>query len=288
MKNFFFLILLFISQLSFSQSLEQFSKDAVSSSSISTNSISNMFYLNGKTWFGSSSGLNYFENNQFNKIETGNSLLNSKSVYSISGKSNKVFTAIGETRKKNGENIPTAMGFGLSSDNGNTWSYLEFPLEDKNKTSIIFGKDTLIYLPILVPEQSVSYDCAIDGDTLWTASYASGILVSTNNGIPGLVPLRRFDGRHAVFWPAHCGRQGDVRLGHAKSLEHLARTRSRRADAWHCRRRNGGGSASDAGHDGARDHLLVELRGVLLRELESARGRVAGAMNQPLPGTINL
>lgn len=183
MKKLFCLISFFISPLMFSQSLEQFSKESVSSSSISTNSISNMFYLNGKTWFGSSSGLNYFENNQFSKIETGSSILNSKSVYAISGKSNKVFIAIGETRKKDGGNIPTAMGFGISSDNGNSWTYLDFPLEDKNKTSVVFGKDTLVYLPILVPEQSVSYDCAVDGDTLWTASYASGILVSSNNGI---------------------------------------------------------------------------------------------------------
>lgn len=181
------LLISFVCLFSYSavaQSIEQFNKFSHQTGpGIKTNAVSNMHYENERIWFGSNRGLAWYDTHSFNSITTGHSLLDSRGVYSVSAQGNRIFFSIGESRTVENKNIPTAMGFGFSENNGVNWTFINVPLDNPDNKTIIFGNVTLDYLPIIVPEQSVTYDSEVDGDTLYIAAYASGIMYSPDKGV---------------------------------------------------------------------------------------------------------
>lgn len=182
MNIFFITIGLFCFSLGFAQNLDQFNKFESNPNTITTNAVSNMIFYNGHIWYGNDYGLAKIENNSFNTVSTGNELLDTRNIYSLSAKNNHLLFSIGETRVVDNKSIPKAMGFGFSEDGGNQWNYIPFPLDNPDKKTIDYGNLTLNYLPIIVPEQSVAYDTDISGDTLFIAAFASGIMYSPDKG----------------------------------------------------------------------------------------------------------
>lgn len=146
--------------------------------------------LSGDTvWFATGNGImrttdrfNTFEN-YFGVQPFGNDDVSGftflKNVFVVS-------TAI--SKEIGGEFIPTGTGIKVSTDYGVSWNSFPQPIDGKFDTSIVYGSNSLYALPVIVPEQNLSYDIAITQDTvsgvhtIWITSFAGGLRKSTDYG----------------------------------------------------------------------------------------------------------
>lgn len=180
----FFLCCLFSSFCVFAQVLPDFSINKIETSKKTppVNSISNMDEYPPFVLMGTSKGLFSYGTSGFQGIVTGFPELDSKGIYSVSGSGNLVFFATGEIRQKAGADVTTGVAYGLSSDSMKTWQKIDLPLDKRTDDTLFFGKDTIPTLPIVVPEQFVTYDSELSGDTIWVATWSGGIRKSTDSG----------------------------------------------------------------------------------------------------------
>ncbi|MCA0446958.1 MAG: hypothetical protein LCH54_12095 [Bacteroidetes bacterium] len=185
MKSFYFLLpSLFVSLGAFAQILPDFTinKTGNSSKTPPTNSISNMDDYAPHVLLGTSKGLYFYGLSGFQTIKTGFSDLDTKGVYSVSGSGNLVFFATGEIRQKADADVTTGVAYAVSTDSMKTWTRIELPLDKRTDDTLYFGNDTIPTLPIVVPEQFVTYDSELNGDTIWVATWSGGIRKSTDAG----------------------------------------------------------------------------------------------------------
>ncbi len=157
--------------------------DPVGSSAPPTNSVSNMAPSDSGILTGTGKGLYQYRNHQFLKMETGEPLLDQYGVYSVASSGKYSFFATGEIREKGGSDVTAGLAYGYSSDFLKTWNKLTLPLDQSDDDSIFFGQDTILALPIVVPEQFVTYDAEVSGDTIWVATWSGGIRQSSDGGI---------------------------------------------------------------------------------------------------------
>ncbi|MBN8705076.1 MAG: hypothetical protein J0L62_04315 [Bacteroidetes bacterium] len=147
-----------------------------------TNSISNMDDYYPYVLMGTSSGLFKYGYAGFENVATGFSDLDTKGIYTVSGSGKMVFLATGEIRNKGGADVTTGVAYGVSSDSMKTWSQINLPLDKRTDDTLYFGSDTIPTLPVVVPEQFVTYDSEISGDTIWVSTWSGGIRRSNDAG----------------------------------------------------------------------------------------------------------
>lgn len=147
-----------------------------------TNSISNMDDYYPFVLMGTSSGLYKYGTSGFENVPTGFTDLDNKGIYSVSGSGKLVFVATGEIRKNGGSDVTTGVIYGVSTDSMKTWNSIDLPLDKRTDDTLFFGSDTIPTLPVVVPEQFVTYDSEISGDTIWVATWSGGIRRSNDAG----------------------------------------------------------------------------------------------------------
>lgn len=102
---------------------------------------------------------------------------------------NIIATSTAISEEISGENVPTGTGIKISTDYGVNWNAYPQPVDGLGDSSIIYGSNTLKALPVVVPQQNLSYDIAISKNPLdpnnqiiWIASFAGGLRKTTNYG----------------------------------------------------------------------------------------------------------
>jgi hypothetical protein len=79
-------------------------------------------------------------------------------------------------------NVQTGTGYAYSFDNGGTWHSAPQPLDSQSDTVVAYGSNIIHFLPIVVPEQNVTFRLAVTDSAVWVASWSSGLRKSTDNG----------------------------------------------------------------------------------------------------------
>ena len=79
-------------------------------------------------------------------------------------------------------NVQTGTGYAYSFDNGGTWHSAPQPLDSQSDTAVAYGSNTIHFLPIVVPEQNVTFRLDVTDSAVWIASWSSGLRKSTDNG----------------------------------------------------------------------------------------------------------
>ncbi len=170
-------------------SLKTLASDSTFQLGLSSNIIAEIRLLGDSlTWFGTGQGLALYDGLQiYSHKTTEDSLLDKQltSFVPVGG-----IPAIAVDGKKiavaySGDNGSIQVGYGLTfADltlyNDSTdiqWSYLQQPMDDSDNDTIVkpFGEGFFRMLPVTVREANVTYDAALRGDTLWTASWAGGL-----------------------------------------------------------------------------------------------------------------
>jgi hypothetical protein len=103
-------------------------------------------------------------------------------IFSIALRGDTVWTSTGFTKEVNDQNVQTGAGYTFSTDDGSTWVQRPQTLDARDDSIVIYGVNRIRFLPIVVPEQNVTFDVALSSGTVWIASWSSGIRKSTDLG----------------------------------------------------------------------------------------------------------
>lgn len=155
-----------------------------------SNFIVRIFPFGDTVWFSTGSGLmrtvdrfNTFDN-YYDLAPFGTDDMSGLAVYK-----NLVVVATATSQEISGEEIPVGTGIKISTDYGINWSSFPQPIDGRYDTTIVYGNNILYALPVVVPQQNLSYDIEITRNkndlnnyTIWITSWGGGLRKSTDYG----------------------------------------------------------------------------------------------------------
>ncbi len=106
----------------------------------------------------------------------------SKGIFAVAVRGDSVWVSTGFSKDVDGQSVQTGSGYTYSLDNGTAWSALAQTLDPRGDSVVTYGINTVRFLPIVVPEQNVTFDIALSAGTVWIASWSSGVRKSTDRG----------------------------------------------------------------------------------------------------------
>ncbi len=167
--------------------------------SIQQNSVSSLEANFDAIWM--APGLNaYFENTgEIYVPQRADSIFSGRGrAFSLAVQNTRVLAGLGYTSTTGGENVNAAMGYYKSFDNGNTWDFYPFPLDERPPAEancdgnsfgppcdaeFIYGGNRYLRTKITVPEQSPPFEVDFFEDTILSVNWASGLLRSNDYGL---------------------------------------------------------------------------------------------------------
>ncbi len=196
------------------------------SSLLPSNSVSHLAIDRSELWIGTGRGLartldggrtweSFFSLPQFAR----------PGIYAIDTRGDTVWCATGYDQTVNDQSVTTGAGYTYSTDNGRTWVRLPQTMDGAGDSILTYGNNRVNILPIIVPEQNVTYDVALTGQAIWIASWASGIRKSTDLGATWQRIILPSDGRNSIAPTDSLGylyfdpRENDNYLGFAVAVE---------------------------------------------------------------------
>jgi hypothetical protein len=104
-------------------------------------------------------------------------------IFSITTLNNTIWTSTGYEKAITDGTVQTGSGYAYSTNGGTQWQHVKQTLDARGDSIISYGiNDSIWMLPVVVPEQNVTFDIALSPGAVWIASWASGLRKSTNNG----------------------------------------------------------------------------------------------------------
>lgn len=122
-------------------------------------------------------------------------------IFSLAVKGSTIWTATGFSKPSPTDansRVQTGSGYTYSLDNGVSWTQLPQTLDAANDSIVTYGSNQINFLPIIVPEQNVTFDLAFDDNAVWIASWSSGLRRSTNRGQTWLRTVLPSDLRNSI------------------------------------------------------------------------------------------
>lgn len=158
-------------------------KVSASSSPLPTNSVSHIAPSGQVLWIGTSKGA-------ARSADRGESWTSYREfpefarpgIYAVAVDNDTVWCATGFVKDVDDQRVQTGAGYTYSLDGGSTWTALPQPLDDRADSMVAYGTNSVRFIPIVVPEQNVTFDLAFGPRTVWAASWAGGIRASTDRG----------------------------------------------------------------------------------------------------------
>ncbi len=158
--------------------------DATGVPTIARNSTSNLHAEGDSVWVGSYLNLTT-DGGQTWFIADADSLFGSRNtVFSVDVEGRTIWAGIGYSSQEGSNSVPSAAGFLVSEDGGQTFQYRFPQLDGGEDDTEQYGVSTLSALPVIVPQQSPPFDVDYDPVTgeVWMAGWASGIRNSKDGG----------------------------------------------------------------------------------------------------------
>jgi hypothetical protein len=159
-----------------------------STGSIGTNAVTNLHPAGDTLWVGPLADYTSDGGATWMRADIDSLSVERGRMFSIDVEGRTIWIGIGYSKPttQNGTTdfVSTALGFSFSNDDGANWDFRLPPLDQPDDTVEVYGVSTLQALPIIVPEQSPPFDIDYDpaNGWVWTASWASGIRRSEDNG----------------------------------------------------------------------------------------------------------
>ena len=148
-----------------------------------SNSISHLLASGGTLWAGTGNGLaRTFNGGRSWESFAGEPQFANPGIFALDVKGNSIWASTGYSKDVNNQSVQTGSGYAYSTDNGSTWTARPQPLDAANDSIVTYGANSIWFLPIVVPEQNVTFDLALGNGAVWIASWSSGLRKSTDNG----------------------------------------------------------------------------------------------------------
>jgi len=149
----------------------------------SQNAISNIGAIGDTVWVGPLLARNIANEFDWFIPESADSVNDGRGrLFSIALAPDTVVAGLGFNDVIGGESVQTAQGFYLSVDGGESWEFINPPLDDTEANTIPYGGQNISAIPIIVPQQSPPFNVAFRGDAIFAAAWASGIRRSLDFG----------------------------------------------------------------------------------------------------------
>ena len=148
----------------------------------SQNSISNIGAIGDTLWVGPQLVRNIGNSFDWYVADTDSVSQGRGRLYSLALAPDTVLVGLGYITNDGDNSVQTMMGFYLSVDGGDSWNFINPPLDNLGDTKIRYGGQDVPALPIVVPQQAPPYNVTFRGSTLFTAAWALGIRRSTDFG----------------------------------------------------------------------------------------------------------
>ncbi len=103
-------------------------------------------------------------------------------IFAVDTHGDTIWAATGFTKDVNGQGVQTGTGYSYSIDNGTTWVHLPQPLDGLGDSIVAYGDNRVNFLPIVVPEQNVTFDVDVTDSVVWISSWSSGLRKSIDLG----------------------------------------------------------------------------------------------------------
>ena len=156
---------------------------SASSSPLPTNSVSHIVINRTDLWIGTGKGVARSTDGGASwQSYTTVPQFAAPGIFSIAAKGDTIWCSTGYSKDVNDASVQTGSGYAYSVNNGQTWTALPQPLDAQSDSSVTYGTNTVRFLPIVVPEQNVTFDAAVTGGAVWIASWSSGLRKSTDLG----------------------------------------------------------------------------------------------------------
>jgi len=147
------------------------------------NSASHATSRNDSLWFGTGRGLTL-------TLDSGDSWMHFRQdeafqphgIFSIHLGSSAIWTSTGERIETTVGSQPAGSGYTFSRDGGNTWHYVEQPIDDYSADTLQYGDNQIPTLGISTTVNNITYSISSLGDEVWTASFAGGLRNSNDFG----------------------------------------------------------------------------------------------------------
>jgi hypothetical protein len=169
-------------------------------SALPSNSISHIAIEGTTVWIGTGKGV-------AKTLDGGRSFLSyrkvsqfpSPNIFALGVQGDTIWAATGYSEKQSdGSEVQTGSGYAYSVNSGASWTSVPQPIDGRNDTSVVYGTNTVKFLPIVVPEQNVTFDLALADSAVWIASWSSGLRKSTDDGATWLRTVLPDDLRNNV------------------------------------------------------------------------------------------
>lgn len=161
------------------------STSAGTSSPLPSNSVSQINIEDSTLWIGTSKGAakSITHGRSWESYRNDPAFAND-GIFAIATNKDTVWVSTGYD-KDLGDNgtVQTGSGYAVSTNGGVSWQHLNQTLDARGDSLISYGiNDSLWFLPVVVPEQNVTFDISQSPGATWIASWASGLRKSTDNG----------------------------------------------------------------------------------------------------------
>ena len=150
-----------------------------------SNSVSHITVQDQDTvlWIGTGKGLARSTNEgvTWESFRTNSAFAND-GIFAVAVQDSLIWASTGFVKELSGGSVQTGSGYAYSTNGGTSWQpHVGQTLDPRSDSLIVYGLDTLRILPVVVPEQNVTFDISFSPGKVWIASWASGLRYSTND-----------------------------------------------------------------------------------------------------------
>ncbi len=165
-----------------------------------SNDVSHMEIAGDTLWTGTGKGINRTINQGLTWESFADRKFINPSVAAITVRDSLIWASTLYT-KQSGDNgsVQTGSGYSVSFDRGATWISIPQTVDSSRDSIISYGVNTaLSILPVIVPEQNVTWGISLSKSKVWIASWASSLRFSSDNGKTWTRVLLPPDDRHSI------------------------------------------------------------------------------------------
>ena len=159
-------------------------KTAAATTGIPNNSISHIAVSGDHLWIGTSKGAAVSATGGRSWVSfRGVPEFANPGIFAIALRIDTVWTSTGYSKDVDGSSVQTGSGYTFSTNSGGMWTHRNQTMDPQGDSVEQYGINTVRFVPIIVPEQNVTFDIDLSPGTVWIASWASGIRKSTDAGL---------------------------------------------------------------------------------------------------------
>jgi hypothetical protein len=104
-------------------------------------------------------------------------------IFALTVNGDTTWTSTGYEKDVTDGTVQTGSGYTFSVNGGSSWQHRGQALDLPSDSILAYGiNDSIWMLPVVVPEQNVTFDISLSPGTVWIASWASGLRKSTDQG----------------------------------------------------------------------------------------------------------